>query len=218
MADEEIVVVRETEGNPSHREASEREDDLGGGQASRNDIVQAIVADRSLITALTSAILSNMDPQLKNTNSESSNSALSSQNQPINPGVSDDQTGTLSKQVNPGVSFDQTGTENHRRAAEGSADSENYLHVKKPRGPNTLDSVAEENETESNVIDEEFASPNSRWEASEELSTTNKRMNKFERRALARSYHRPDVDAAYTPSMDDYLKPLIPGIMAQTSP
>ena len=132
-------VVRETEGNPSHREASDCEDDLGGGQASRNDIVQAIVADRSLITALTSAILSNMDHQLKNTKSESSNSALSSQNQPINPGVSDDQTGTLSKQVNPGVSFDQTGTENHRRAAEGSADSENYLHVKKPRGPNTLD-------------------------------------------------------------------------------
>ncbi len=33
MADEEIVVVRETEGNPSHREASDREDDLGGGQA-----------------------------------------------------------------------------------------------------------------------------------------------------------------------------------------
>ncbi len=52
MADEEIFVVRETEGNPSHREASDREDDLGGGQASRNDIVQAIVADRSLITAL----------------------------------------------------------------------------------------------------------------------------------------------------------------------
>ncbi len=142
-----------------------------------------------------------MDPQLRNTNSESSNSALSSQNQPINPGVSDDQTGTLSKQVNPGVSFDQTGTENHKRATEGSADSENNLHVKKPRGPNTLDSVAEENETESNVIDEEFASPNLCWEASEELSTflgtNNKRMNKFERRALARSYHRPDVHAAY---------------------
>ena len=63
----------ETEGNPFHREASDREDNLGGGQASRNDIVQAIVADRSLITALTSAILSNMDPELKNTNSESSN-------------------------------------------------------------------------------------------------------------------------------------------------
>ncbi len=159
---------------------------------------------------------------MKNTKSESSNSALSSQNQPINPGVSDDQTGTLSKQVNPGVSFDQTGTENHKRAAEGSADSENYLHVKKPRGPNTLDSVAEENETESNVIDEEFASPNSRWEASEELSTflrtTNKRMNKFERRALVRYNYRPDVDAAYTPSMDDYLRPLIPGIMAPDKP
>ncbi len=65
MADNEIVVVRETEGNPSHHDAADREEDLGGVQASRDDIVQAIVADRSLITALTSAILSNMDPELK---------------------------------------------------------------------------------------------------------------------------------------------------------
>ena len=43
-------------------------------------------------------------------------------------------------------------------------------------------------------------------------------MNKFERRALVKSYPRPDVDAAYTPSMDDYLKPLIPGIMAPDKP
>ena len=43
-------------------------------------------------------------------------------------------------------------------------------------------------------------------------------MNKFERRALVRSYPRPDVDAVYTPSMDDYLKPLIPGIMAPDKP
>ena len=43
-------------------------------------------------------------------------------------------------------------------------------------------------------------------------------MNKFERRALVRSYPRPDVDAVYTPSMYDYLKPLILGVMAQTSP
>ena len=95
-------------------------------------------------------------------------------NQPVNPGVSDDQMGM------------------------------------------------QENEVDSTAFDEEFASPNSRWEASDELSTflgtTNKRMNKFERRALVRSYRRPDVDAVYTPSMDDYLKPLIPGIMAPDKP
>lgn len=43
-------------------------------------------------------------------------------------------------------------------------------------------------------------------------------MNKFERRALVRSYPRPDVDAVYIPTMDDYLKPLISGIMAPDKP
>ena len=222
MADEEIVVVRESEDNPSHREASDREGELGGRQTNNNDLVQAIVADRGLITALTSAILSNIDPILKNTYSESSDSAFSSQNQPVNPGVSDDQTGMETNQVNPGVSDDQTGAESRKRAAEKPADSEKHLHAKKPRGPLTLESSAQENEVDSTAFDEEFASPNSRWEASDELSTflgtTNKRMNKFERRSLVRYYPRPDVDTVYTPSMDDYLKPLIPGIMAPDKP
>ena len=198
------------------------EGELGGRQTNNNDLVQAIVADRGLITALTSAILSNIDPNLKNMYSESSNSAFSSQNQPVNPRVSDDQTGMETNQVNPGVSDDQTGTESRKRAAEESADSEKHLHAKKPRGPLTLESSAQENEVDSTAFDEEFASPNSRWEASDELSnflgTTNKRMNKFERRALVRSYPRPNIDAVYTPSMDDYLKPLIPGIMAPDKP
>lgn len=43
-------------------------------------------------------------------------------------------------------------------------------------------------------------------------------MNKFERKTLVRSYPRPDVDAVYTPSMDDYLKPFIQGIMAPEKP
>ena len=73
MADEEIVVVRESEDNPSRREASDREGGLGGRQTNNNDLVQAIVADRGLFTALTSAILSNIDPNLENTYSESSN-------------------------------------------------------------------------------------------------------------------------------------------------
>ena len=143
MADEEIVVVRESD-NRSHWEASDREGELGGRQTNNNDLVQAIVADRGLITALTSTILmSNIDPNLKNTYSESSNSAFSSQNQPVNPGVSDDQTGMETNQVNPGVSDDQTGAESRKRAAE-----EKHLHAKKPRGPLTLESSAQENEVD----------------------------------------------------------------------
>ena len=93
MADEEIFVVPESEDNPSHREASDHEDELGGRQKNNNDLVHAIGADRGFITALTSAIFSNIDPNLKNMYSESSKSSFSSQNQPVNLGVSDDQTG-----------------------------------------------------------------------------------------------------------------------------
>ena len=92
--------------------------------------------------------MSNIDPNLKNTYSESSNSAFSSQNQPVNPGVSDDQTGMETNQVNPGVSDDQTGAESRKRAAEEAADSEKHLHAKKTRGPLTLESSAQENEVD----------------------------------------------------------------------
>ena len=56
------------------------------------------------------------------------------------------------------------------------------------------------------VTDDNFASPNSCWEASEELATflgtTNKQTNKFERKSLVRSYPRPDVDGVYTPALE----------------
>ena len=108
---------------------------------------------------------------------------FSRQNLPVNPGVSDDQTGMETNQVNPGVSDNQTVAESRKRAAEESADSKKHLHAKKPRGPLTLESSAQENEVDSTAFDKEFASPNSRWEVSDELSTflgtTNKRMNKF---------------------------------------
>ena len=56
-------------------------------------------------------------------------------------------------------------------------------------------------------------SPNSRWEASEGLSqfleSAVKRLNKFERKMLVKTYPRPNVDVAFTPAMDEYLKPFI---------
>jgi hypothetical protein len=116
------------------------------------------------------------------------------------------------------------GSASVKRAAEVSADPEGEAIIpsKRPRGPNTFDDNAEENDVETVVIDDEFTSPNSRWEASEELSTflgtTNKRMNKFDRKTLVKSYPRPDVDEVYTPAMDDFLKPFIQGIMAPDKP
>ena len=225
MAEPEIVVASEIEDNPSHPEASNHESQVEGMHPNPGQLVQAIVADRGFISMLSSAILSNIGPQLNKSQDDSNiNRAVSSPIQTVNPGVSDDQTGMLSNQINPGVSDDQMGSASVKRAAEVSADPEGEAIIpsKRPRGPNTFDDNAEENDVETVVIDDEFTSPNSRWEASEELSTflgtTNKRMNKFDRKTLVKSYPRPDVDEVYTPAMDDFLKPFIQGIMAPDKP
>ena len=72
------------------------------------------------------------------------------------------------------------------------------------------------------VFDSDIVSPNSRWEASDNLAqflgTAVKRLTKFERRSLVKVYPRPDVDVAYTPNMDEYLKPFIQGITAPDKP
>ena len=66
---------------------------------------------------------------------------------------------------------------------------------------------------------ENILSPNSRWEASAQfLETAVKRLNKFERKTLVKTYPRPNVDAVYTPAMDEYLKPFIHGIATPDKP
>ena len=64
------------------------------------------------------------------------------------------------------------------------------------------------------MIDDEITSPNSHWEASEELSaflgTINRQANEqIWSYDFSFSYPRLDVDEVYTPAMDDFLKPFI---------
>ena len=65
-------------------------------------------------------------------------------------------------------------------------------------------------------------SPNSRWEASEGLSqfleSAVKRLNKFERKTLIKTFPRPNIDVAFTPAMDEYLKPFIQGVTTPDKP
>ena len=65
-------------------------------------------------------------------------------------------------------------------------------------------------------LEEDIYSSASRWQASEELSafieTFRKPLQPFERKAICRKFPRPDVDAAYTPLLDEYLSSLVPGI------
>ncbi|CAB4004414.1 Hypothetical predicted protein [Paramuricea clavata] len=105
----------------------------------------------------------------------------------------------------------------HPEASNHESQIEAIIPSKRPRGPDTFDESAAENDVETVVIDDEFTSPNSRWEASDELSTflgtTNKRINKCDSKTLV-TYTRPDVGEVYTSAMNDFLKPFIQGIMA----
>ena len=73
-------------------------------------------------------------------------------------------------------------------------------------------------ECDHNVLEENdlILSPNSRWEASENLkeliNASTQPLKRFERRAIEKEFPRPNVDAAYTPNLDSYLVPLIAGI------
>ena len=65
-------------------------------------------------------------------------------------------------------------------------------------------------------LDDEQASPASRWQASPELTdfieSFCKTLQPFDRKAICRQYPRPDVEAAYTPTIDNYLCSLVPGV------
>jgi len=58
-----------------------------------------------------------------------------------------------------------------------------------------------------------------RWSASEELSSflelvARKPLTNLERKTMCREYHRPNVDAVYTPELDDYIAALVQGAKA----
>ena len=137
----------------------------------------------------------------------------------LNPRVSVDQTGIseCSAIVNPVVSVDQSGAE--KRTLVPNIDSE--MPAKRPRMCLAPEPDGLEN-ANNDSIDDELISPNSRWEASEELTeflgTSAKRLSRFECRSLVKFYPRPNVDSVYTPALDEYLKPFIQGVSAPDKP
>ena len=140
----------------------------------------------------------------------------------LNPGVSVDQTGISESSaiVNPVVSVDQSGVE--KKTLVPNIDSE--MPAKRPRTCLAPEPDGLEN-ANNDSIDDELISPNSRWEASEELTeflgTSAKRfISRFERliRSLVKLYPRPNVDSVYTQALDEYLKPFIQGVSAPDKP
>ena len=187
------------------------------------DLAQAIVADREFIAKISSAIWANIAPNLNLSNEADSNpnacAVPEGQAEELNPGVSVDQTGISESSaiVNPVVTVDQSGAE--KRTLVPSIDSE--MPAKRPRTCLAPEPDGLEN-ANNDSIDDELISPNSRWEASEELTeflgTSAKRLSRFERRSLVKFYPRPNVDSVYTPALDEYLKPFIQGVSAPDKP
>ena len=62
----------------------------------------------------------------------------------------------------------------------------------------------------------EYSFSASRWQASDTLTsflgTIHKPLSTFVRKAICRTYPRPDVDAVYMPAVDTYLTALVPGV------
>ena len=204
-------------------DASDAIDGNEGRPTTPTDLAQAIVADREFIAKISSAIWANIAPNLNLSNEVGSNSNITAvpegQAEELNPGVSVDQTGMSESSaiINPVVSVDQSGAE--KRTLVPNIDSE--MPAKRPRtclSPET-DGLGNAN---NDSLDDELLSPNSRWEASDALTeflgTTAKRLSRFERRSLVKSYPRPNVDSVYTPALDDYLKPFIQGGSAPDKP
>jgi hypothetical protein len=204
MAEHENITAMEETNNPK---SSNLEDKDKGMETDPSKLVQAIVTDRDIISSISAAILTNIAPQLKHMgeNTSAKTVRFSAQTDTINPGVSFDQTGTAQRS-NPGVSDGQTGDINtsnpvvsddqtgNKRSAEQVIDVETYTPARKRAWVNTL---SENNINDINIdtetTEDDILSPNSRWEASEELSAfletaTSKPLSKFDRRSLVKTY------------------------------
>ena len=86
-------------------------------------------------------------------------------------------------------------------------DDDDHVPAKRVRSSDDVNFDDDVNYELEELYTENILSPNSRWEASASLSqfleTAVKRLNKFERKTLVKTYPKPNVDAVYTPAMDE---------------
>ena len=109
-----------------------------------------------------------------------------------------------------------TENSNKRNCEESQDDCLKLLRaVKRPRGMPSTDIECDHDELEESYLI--IILPNSRWEASENLTelvnASIQPLKRFERKAI-----KKELDAAYTPNLDSYLVPLISGIKSPDEP
>ena len=233
MAEHEIISAPERFDNP---DPSTNETSTEGKNPSSTDLVRAIVADQGFITQLSAAIMAQIAPQLMSVNTQDTAALQGQADARQSPGVSQDQSGTQTltmpgvsfdetgpnEQSNPAVSQDTSGAVKHARAHVIDVDVHESTPVKRVRNSEHVALEFEINNELDELETDNMLSPNSLWEASEGVSqfleSAVKRLNKFERKTLIKTYPRPNVDVAFTPAMDEYLKPFIQGVTTPDKP
>lgn len=200
---------------------SSRATDAHSGMASKKSaLAQAIVANHGFISPLSSSILENISPNLV----QNLHTSVSSAKVPLGQKASlQTEVAPGQKVLSPAVPVGQaenTNNNNKRSLPQGLFYVEDDKPSKRARVNNSL-SPAYSRDNEMDLVYEDFA-PHSRWQPSEELSsfvhTIRKPLTWFEQIALVKTFPSPNIDEAYTPVLDNYLKPLIQGLKSQDKP
>ena len=176
-------------------------------------VVQALVADQSVLSTLSQAILSVIKQDLPDHAIDRSRAEKAAA--PV--GQSAEQSAV--------ESVDQTGKvkATKRRLPIDVVVIDENTQSKRPRGDKSTSYASslqadQSSANEDNDLDG-LLSPNSRWEPSEELDTLLKALLKplqrFERRAIIREFPRPASEGAFTPNLDNYLNSMISGAKTQ---
>ena len=169
--------------DPSHRLSEE-------GNSNASDVVKSIFADPEALQLLRSAFIN-----------------------PLNSGAS------KAPHIKPEVKIIDAGaTKAHKTArANDQTVSDEAVSTQTTAKRPSLNAYPEaDQQVEAEELDDELASPASRWQASPELThfieCFRKPLQPFNRKAICRQYPRPDVKAAYTPALDNYLCSLVSGV------
>ncbi len=204
MAEEIISIDVQNPSNPPQSEGEPL-------PASASNLVQALVADKDALSALTNALASALGPLIHSHARGQGDKDSESENY-TEPAVPVGQSGVEAQQS---INARPVATENNnkRTCEESQDDCLEIRAVKRPRAMTSTDIEGDHDELEESDL---ILGPNSRWEASENLkeliNASIQPLKRFERRAIKKEFPRPNVDAAYTPILDSYLVPLIAGI------
>ena len=172
-------------------------------------VVQALVADQSILSTLSQAIVSVIKQDL--------------------PGHAIDQSRAEKAAAPVGQSAEQSAVESVDQTGKVKATKrrlpidvvviDENTQSKRPRGDKSTSyssslQADQSSANEDNDLDG-LLSPNSRWEPSEEFDTLLKALLKplqcFERRTIIREFPRPASEGAFTPNLDNYLNSMISG-------